>query len=771
MREEFLQKLRATFRQEAEEHLLAISSGLLQFEAADADVRRKAVESVFRAAHSLKGAARAVDFTEIESLCQALEDVLAAMRRRPESAATPEVLDVLHRATDAVHAIFAASFDGRTALASPDIQSLCALLRTIAEAIGAGGAAPSLRPPPAAEPEMRPAASTTRAEEAIKPHPAPALTIEEANAHPEATVRIAVSRLQSHLLDAEELLAAKLAAQQRVIDMREVSTTFDIWQAVWATIEPDARKLRQLTHEQGLIADRLTRLIGFFDWTRDSLKTIQDKANALTRAAERDRYTTARLVDDVIDHSKQLLMLPFATISAAFPKLIRDIARALGKEVEFTIRGEEVQLDRRILEEIKDPLVHLLRNAVDHGVEPPHVRAGAGKPARATVRVSVAQLSAGQVEIVIADDGAGLDTHKLKRSAIERGHIKETDASEMSESDAFNLIFLPEVSTSPMLTELSGRGLGLAIVRERAEKLGGKVSVESRPAAGVTFRIEIPARHAAFRGILLDVAGRQLVIPTRQVEHVMRISLQDVASVEGRDTVIFQGCAVPLVRMADVLEMSGAQQSNASLDAHLTVVILGSGERRAACLIDAVIDEVELLMKPLRKPLVRVRNIAGAAILASGRVAPVLNADDLLESARFVVGTSSLPRSAAQHAERKRILVAEDSITSRILLKTILESAGYAVRTAIDGMEAFTLLRTEPFDLVVSDVEMPRLSGFDLTARIRADRALAEIPIILVTALQTREDRERGIEVGADAYLVKSRFDQSNLIEAVRRLV
>jgi len=424
-------------------------------------------------------------------------------------------------------------------------------------------------------------------------------------------------------------------------------------------------------------------------------------------------------------------------------------------------------MDKRILEEIKDPLVHLLRNSLDHGIESPEARLAAGKPARATIRIAVSQVNGGQVELAIQDDGAGIDTERVRAQAIARGLLTGAAAESLDERTVQALVFEADLSTSPMITHLSGRGLGLAIVREKAEKLGGRVSIESSRGGGTTMRLTLPLTLATFRGVLVEAARRTFVVPTSQVERVTRFRRSDVQTVEGRETLPHNGRAVALAHLADVLELPEAATSDDT--AARPALILGTGTDRIAFAVDSVIDEREVLVKRLRKPLVRVRNIAGATVLGSGQVAPILNVTDLMRSARGMA-----PRRVAAApvvtAVAKRVLVAEDSITSRMLLKGILESAGYEVKTAVDGLEAFTLLRSEGFDVLVSDVEMPRLNGFDLAARVRADRELAELPVILVTALASREDRERGIDVGANAYLVKSDLDQSNLLDALRRL-
>jgi two-component system chemotaxis sensor kinase CheA len=280
----------------------------------------------------------------------------------------------------------------------------------------------------------------------------------------------------------------------------------------------------------------------------------------------------------------------------------------------------------------------------------------------------------------------------------------------------------------------------------------------------------LPLTLATFRGVIIECAKRLFIVPTAQVERAIRFRPADVQTVENRETLSWHGRTVALADLAQVLGIEPARASGEGPEAR-PALILGTGEQRVAFAVDAIVDEREVLVKRLTRPLSRVRNIAGATVLGSGDVAPILNVQDLLKSARHVSSsTRTVTAAAPTAAPAKRVLVAEDSITSRMLIKGILESAGYDVKTAVDGMEAFTSLRSERFDVLVSDVEMPRLNGFDLTMRVRADRALAELPVILVTALESREDRERGIDVGASAYLVKSNLDQSNLLEALRRL-
>ena len=740
--DEFLKSLRATFRVEADEHLQVIGAGLLALEKTPvAGEQHSLVETVFRAAHSLKGAARAVNFTEVESICQSLEDVFSAWKRGKNKPSL-QALDKAHRSLDAVTRILAAPTMHQVADAHSPLLSRTQAARPVETA------------------ESRSSANEPIALE--KP------VVEE-------TVRIAVAKLDSQLLEAEEMLAVKLTTGQRASDLRVLVERLEEWKKEWATVQPEVRALRQTFERPGSVQvaaspSGLTRLVEFFDWNYDFLRSLESNVTTLKRTAEQDHLVVGKLVDDLLEDSKKLLMLPLATLSALFQKVVRDLCRDQGKQADLVIHGDEVEIDKRILEEMKDPFIHLLRNCVDHGIETPEERIKLDKPPRARITLAVSPLNGNKVELLVSDDGAGIEVEEVKESAVKHGSISPGEASRLSESEALALIFQTDVSTSPIITQLSGRGLGLAIVREKTEKLGGHVSVESHRHAGTTIRITLPVALATFRGILVESANRLFIVPAAQVERVARFKAEDVQTVEGRETLSLNGRAVALVRMDAVLELPPAQRNGNTLAA-TPVVILGAGDQRVAFAVDAVLDEQEVLVKRLGRPLSRVRNIAGATVLGSGRVAPILNVADLLKSARKTGDAARvITKASPTEAHAKTILVVEDSITSRMLLKGILESAGYQVTTAVDGIEAFTTLRGERFDLVVSDVEMPRMNGFDLTAQIRADKKLAELPVVLVTALETREDRERGIDVGANAYLIKSSFDQSNLLEAVRRL-
>ena len=745
----FLKKILLTFKVEAEEHIKAMSSGLLELEKTPTAEKQMAIiETIFREAHSLKGAARAVNMTEIEAICQSLESVFAALKRQ-EIASSPELFDVLHQAVDSLGKLLSSLESERT---TSDNSKITTLIRQLESALE--GTLPPLQ-------QDAPPKIETKGP--VLPEK-PSLT---------ETVRISTTKLGSLLLQAEELLSGKLMAGQRVAELGEINSTLTAWKKGWAKFRTSDFGFRnaELKNPQSQI--RNPQLKEFLDWNNTFVKSLESKLTVLTKSAEHDNMSFGRVVDNLLEDMKKVLMLPFSSFLETFPKIARDLSRDRGKEVELVIQRGEIEIDKRILEEMKDPLIHLVRNCVDHGIEKPKERELKNKPPRGMITVAISQKNGSNVEVLISDDGAGMDVAKVRAAALKLGIVSQEEAEKLNEKEALSLIFHSGVSTSPIITDISGRGLGLAIVREKVEKLGGFVSLETHPDVGTTFRIVLPLTLTMFRGVLIRVDEHLFLLPTTNVERVVRVNKEGIKTVENRETIQLNGQAVSLVRLGDALELPRKSPTSDSADS-MPVVVLGSAEKRIAFLVDEILNEQEVLVKSLGKQLSRLRNIAGATVLGTGKVVPILNVPDLMKSAvrsSAVAVKPAAPPLEEKEAERKSVLVVEDSITARTLLKNVLEATGYDVKTAVDGVDAFTQLRTSEFDIVVSDVDMPRMNGLDLTAKIRSDKKLADLPIVLVTALDSREDRERGIDVGANAYIVKSSFDQSNLLEVIRRLI
>ncbi|MHB8836961.1 MAG: hybrid sensor histidine kinase/response regulator [Candidatus Methylomirabilia bacterium] len=755
---DFLKRLQATFRVEAEEHVQALLAGLIELEKGPPAAELKAlVERVFREAHSLKGAARSVSLRGIETVCQALEGAFAALKRE-EILLSPELCELFQRAVDTIAQLVTAAGAER---ASADRAADRELIRQLGLAAAAGGAAVdtaaadaagsrggaerSPETPGVPAPEENAAAAGERT-----PH-APS----EGQLGPAGSIRISTAKLDPLLLQAEEMIAAKMAASQRVTDMNEITRELAAWQRD-ETLRPD-------------------RHAG----TGERLQSLHGRAVAVAQTLEKDQRQLRRMVDEHLEAVKQVLMLPIASLVEVMPRLVRDLARDQGKEVDLVVNGAGLEIDKRILEELKDPLIHLVRNCIDHGIGKPEERAAAGKPRRGTLTLSFGATVGRRLEVIVDDDGAGIDTEQVRAAAIRSGAVATEQAGKLDPDETLALIFRSGITTSRIITDISGRGLGLAIVREKVERLNGIVAVESVAGRGTSFRLLLPMTLATFRGVLVREDDQLFVLPSVSVERATRVLPEEIRTVENRETIRLDGQVLALVRLRDVLGMTvrakGTDRKAAGAGAAagpIPCVVLASGDARIAFRVDEVLDELQVLVKGLGRQLSRVRNIAGATILGSGRVVPVLNAADLMKSAvRAPAAVRATVGETVAAAISGNILVAEDSITSRTLIKNILETAGYRVTTAVDGADGLMQARAGDFDLVVSDVDMPRLSGFELTERIRADKRLAELPVVLVTALESREDRERGVEAGANAYIIKSSFDQSNLLEVVRRLL
>lgn len=746
--QEFLQRLLATFKVEADEHIVAIISGLLDLEKTSPDGHGRIIETVFREAHSLKGAARSVNLVEIESVCQKLESLFAILKQN-DVPVTPELLDRLHKSMDVLKRLVS---DHESRLTSTEKSLFQDIARhSKGDSLGASKRETSTPPSPPASigaevgSEMR--------------SPDDRLPVIE-------TVRISTARLDTLLLQVEELVSAKLAATQHGRTIQAVRVALDDWKKEWSKMDSELRWYRQMV-DNGKADRRTSRLIEFLNWNREFMSSVDKRFTALEKPFEHDRRALAGMVDNLLDDIKRAAMLPFSTLSDVLRKLVRDLSRQQGKLIDLVIEGADIEMDRRILEGLKDPLIHLVRNSIDHGIETPPEREQKNKPPRGKITIAATRQDS-KVEILVADDGRGLDAPEIRHAAARAGMTSETAASNLSESDVHALIFQSGVSTSPNLTHISGRGLGLAIVREKVQKLDGSIAVRTAKDKGTAFSMMVPLTLSTFRGIVVCTADRFFIMPTTYVERVSRINVEEVKTVENRETILFDAQTVPLLNLAEVLGIRSAARLTETTK---TVLVINSGGRRVAFAVDTVLQEQEVLLKGLGKQLVRVRNISGAAILGNGQVVPVLNVADLFKSATSDATKRPVGVASSGNAPNRSVIVADDSITTRTLIKNILETNGYQVTTAVDGIDALTKIRTGNFALVVSDVEMPRMDGFDLTEKIRGDKKWSELPVVLVTGRESPADREHGADVGANAYIVKSSFNQSNLLEAVKRLI
>ena len=738
-----LNRLQATFRGEAEELLGALSSLLIALEKEqDSGERQKLVESLYRKMHTLKGAAQAVNLLEVGEICQTLESLLAALKRG-EITLENALFDNLHAAVDSIGNLI---FPDRETDAGKEQSRLKKLFVKMQI--------------PAEKSEPLPATFVPSAEQ-TGDNAIPAEKL-----HSGETVKVSVQVLESLLLQTEELISAKLMALELADGLSSITAELEGRKGDRMRGVDQAKQLHRQSGENGAVG-KLANMVEELSRYEGSL---ENRLSSLGKSTEKSLHSLQLMVDTLLAEMKKVHLLSFNSLIDPFPKIIRDLSRDLGKKIELTCSGGELEIDRRILGELKEPLLHIIRNIIDHGIEKPEERKLNNKPPSGIISIDIRHQDGNRAEITVKDDGRGIDLALVKGAAVRSELITPEQAESISDSEALQFIFESGISTAPLITNISGRGLGLAIVREAMEKLGGHAAASSRAGKGTEFRLVLPLSFATIRALLVETCGKECMIPAANIEQTARVLLTDIKSVENRETIKISGQALSLVRLGALLELP--DMSGDSSGMHQEVVILSVAEKRIAVAVDQIFEIQEVLAKPLGSQLSRVRNVAGATVLGNGSVVPILNVNDLLRSAvnSSAAKVSTLSQAGRPKARVLSVLVVEDSITSRTLLKNILEASGYRVKTAVDGSDALSILKTDEFDIVVSDVEMPRMDGFALTASIRGDKKLAELPVILVTGMESREDREHGIDVGANAYIVKSSFDQSRLVEAIQKL-
>ncbi len=818
MSDEFLRELTAVFVTESQERLQATNRHLLALERAEREEWPDLLIEILREMHTLKGASAQIGLDSVSALAHSLETFFGRIRDG-EMEPGPAQFDSAYRALDAVATIVREVNSGTEP--DIDVDGVCSELAFAGWPQESGAPLPLRPPPPETEasesgvpaheeadqeageprPPMQEAAEPGPTEhETVEPAP-PKQTPEPAPpkrepmepgapAHlPDETIRVATHKLDSLMAQVGELLISRIAAEQRVPEIRSVARELAEWDEELREFRTKYRKL-PLPHlaiegeeEEAFDDDvaaklrlHVDSLAGFVDESQQRLRATRASFAEFVRGIEADGRRMSRVTSDLQDSVRRTRMLPVSTVFDPLPRIVRDLAKELGKQVALTIEGAETEVDRAVLEEIRAPLSHLIRNSVDHGVESPEERVAAGKNPEGTLRISASQRG-GNLQIEVSDDGAGIDAHRVRTSAVAKGYLSGETAAALSDREAIQYIFRPGVSTSAVVTEVSGRGVGMDVVRETVERLHGMLDVDSRPGVGTRFLLSLPLTVATTHCLLVRARGHMFALPIANIVRIQHVDTEEVQSVQGRQVMQMDEGAVVVAHLADVLELpsNGAPQEAELRQRWLPTVVVGSSEQRAGLLVDELAGSQEMVMKNLPWPLVRVRNAAGATVLGTGEILVVLNAADLVRAVASgtcaAVGESVPVAEPGTETVTRTVMVVDDSIVTRSLERSILENAGYKVRLAADGAEAWNILQSEACDILVSDIVMPVMDGFDLTKKVRADRRLKELPVILVTSLGSDDDHERGVQAGADAYIVKGSFTQDRLLETIRRLI
>lgn len=763
---DFLHQLQITFRSEAEEHLQDIVANIVLLEQADADAEKDFVERILKKLHTLKGASRAVNLTDLEALCHAMEGVLSASGKSAR-ALSSEQFDIVHQATSLARSLLhepSGRIRNQAAALIKRLDRLGAEL-PIAERGGAATAGPEAAESEPAQPSM------------------PAVTETGAGSNDASeTAKTDIVRVQGKSLDAiryqaEALLSVELGLQQHIADLLELADDIAGYRNRMRMAEadsaraaprrqagPSATRLRARRH--ALRAD--PKSLAADDESYHSRLELRCRRLAGELARTRRNFVVTR--SKLMDATLETALVPFSSALDQLPGLVRNLARSQGKEAILSIEGESIQIDRRILDIVREALIHLVTNAVDHGIESVEKRMTDGKQAAGMVLVKVAQWGGNQVSVTVGDDGAGIDIDGVVNAAARARNLNANEIAALNDRQKLQMALHAGVSTSLQVTQVSGRGVGLAIVAEKVASVGGDLFIENRAGAGCSFQLVLPVRLATLKGLVLRIRGALYVFPLSGLESVRALKDGDIQTVENQETLLVGGRVIPAIRLAHLLGLGRAKAPAANNES--IAVIACAGGNSFALLIDEILSEQEVLPKSLGKQLRRVRCIAGATQLGDGSLVPILGLEDIAKYGLAAAnGAAATGREPIAVSRQKRVLVAEDSITSRLLLKHILENAGYQVDTAVDGLDALSKLRHEDFDALVSDIEMPRLDGLALTEHVRANPKTTEMPVVLVTSLQSPQEKERGLQAGADAYVVKGSFDQDNLVTTIRRLI
>jgi two-component system, chemotaxis family, sensor histidine kinase and response regulator WspE len=748
------------FQEEVRSHGATLNQGLLDLESDPGNPRK--IEPLMRAAHSIKGAARIVNIDDAVQLAHVMEDVFVAAQEGRITIAAADI-DQLLRGADLLGQLAKvreselASWAVANATARVELQDH---FRRMAQGEVAAIAAPKTIAVAAQPP-------TTVDEPPSPVQPPPATVADQPPATD--TVAEAVVRVTAQSLNRLMGLAGESLVQARWLD-------------------PFATSLLKLKKQQDQLA-------GVLDSLRQAVSAggQGDRVDSLLAEARRQSTLCREIVgqrasefQDHAAHAEDLggrlyreviasRMRPFADGTGGFARLVRDMSRRLEKPVRLEITGLDTPVDRDILEKLEAPLTHLLRNSVDHGVETADVRRTAGKAESGLIKLDACH-RAGTLVITVSDDGGGIDPERLRAKVVQRGLTTAEQARNLTEAELLEFLFLPGFSTASALTEYSGRGVGLDVVQTTLRNVGGSVRISTQLGKGTRFHLQMPITLSVLRAVLVDIAGETYAFPHNRIDRLINVPLTEVRSLEQRQFVLVGGQNVGLVVAAQLFDLppKTIDGKPGSQNHDLAVVLLSDQTGSYGLIVEAFRGEQDLVVRTLDARLGKVPNLSAAAILDDGAPALIVDVEDLIRSMdRFIQGNTLRRTDRDEHAAvvRKRVLVVDDSITVRELERQLLRNHGYDVTVAVDGKDGWNIVRAERFDLVISDVDMPRMNGLELVKAIRADHALRELPVIIVSYKEREEDKLRGLEVGANYYLTKSSFHDDTFLQVVTDLI
>lgn len=747
------------FKEEASEHLQKLNEGIITLESEPDN--EEVISELMRSAHTLKGSSKMVGLLKISEIAHKVEDLFLAVKDKKIKAGS-HVSDAIFNALDAIlYLVNEAAPDKETDF---DNQEIIDELDLLLEKPDSDEKNDDLRvvKEKKKETEEDIKEEERETEKSFKIGDKTEEKIKDKIKKTTETIRVKTNQIDTILNLVGEIVINQIKAERRQLDLKNLNSKID----------------DQLSN-----LDQLKEIINFMlsDTNGDSKNYLDSSIERLKASIIESQKASLQIfknygddisqmnivVNELQEKSMVIRMLPISTIFNKYPRAVRDLAKEFEKKVNLVIKGETTELDKKVLEEINDPLIHLVRNSVDHGIEKPEERKRLGKKEVGQLILSASH-EGDHILIEISDDGRGIDPEKIKQTAIKKGYINEDEASGLDEQDILYLIFESGFSTSTIITDVSGRGVGMDIVKKKIEEeLKGSVKIESNLGKGVKYTLMLPLTLAIIRALLIKVGDRIFAIPTTALEETIKINQRKIQKIKGKEAFQLRGNFIPLVSLSNILGL----KERGSVDGDISIVIINSGGRRIGFKVQDLIFEQQIVIKTLGNHLKKVTNIAGTTILGEGEIVLILHIPDLIKSAREIEGLKAwYKKKKGSKQSEVKILVVEDSLTTRELEKSIFEAAGYQVDLAINGQEALSLLDQKNYDLVVTDIQMPLMDGFELTKTIKENDKLKQIPVVILTSLENDTEKQKGIEVGADAYIVKSTFDQASLLNTINRL-
>ncbi len=752
------------YRMEAEQQVGELKNGLDSFDTASA--QESDMEPLMRAAHSMKGAARIVGLMAAVEIAKGIEDAFNAAMKGDIKLA-PEHIENFTRAATFLTEFSAAADEALADWPEKHAEDYSAIMDDLQRTL-AGETLLSAAPEPEPEPAPPPPASPEPTVAPATPAPSKPARHERtkpATAEPEkktdSVVRVSADSLNRlmglaaetvvetsqlenfrdtllRLKEAQSELSNRIDASERILDRME--------------LDPESRVHFEQVRQSG------ERALGL----------VREQLEHFDAFARRNTLLSDRLYREVLASR----MRPFNDGVQGFPRMVRDVARTLGKQVRFDIEGKDTPVDRDILERLEAPLNHILRNACDHGLEMPEDRTAAGKDPTGSLTLS-ARHSAGMLVVEVKDNGRGIDCDKLRQKVVEKHFATQEMVAQMSEEEVLEFLFLPGFSTAGKVTEISGRGVGLDVVQNLMQQIGGQARIHTQVGVGTTFHLQVPITRSVIRALLAEIDGEPYAFPLSRIARTLRMDYKDLKMVENRQYFEMEGHNVGLAPARSALGFAGAINTTTP---DLDIVVVNDRNQPYGIEVDRLIGEADLVVRPLDKRLGKVPGVSSASLMENGEPILILDVEDLIASIdKLLSGGARLEtkrgEAVANASNRKRILVVDDSITVRETERQLLENAGYAVEVAVDGADGWNAVRLGEFDLVVSDIDMPRMNGYEFVSKIRGDNRLENLPVIVVSYKDREEDRLKGLEAGADYYLTKSSFQDDTFIQAVRDLI